>query len=85
MMMEIDREDEDTFLVTIDGQRRTEHRVTVRDGYAQKLGAGDKEGLVRRSFEFLLEREPNTSILREFDLEKINDYFSEFEDEIRSQ
>jgi len=35
--------------------------------------------LVRKSFEFLLEREGNTSILRTFDLPVIGHYFSEYE------
>jgi hypothetical protein len=33
---------------------------------------------VRRSFEFLLAREDNTSILREFDLSTIERYFPEY-------
>ena len=44
--------------------------------------AGDvarAEELVQRSFEFLLEREPNTSILRRFDLPVIGKYFPEYE------
>ena len=45
--------------------------------------ATDPEDLVRRSFEFLLEREPRTSILREFDLPVIGRYFPEYEREIR--
>jgi hypothetical protein len=39
---------------------------------------------VKRSFEFLLEREPNTSILPEFDLSVIQRYFPEYERTIRS-
>jgi hypothetical protein len=37
------------------------------------------EMLVQKSFEFLLERESNTSILRSFDLPVIQRYFSEYE------
>jgi hypothetical protein len=37
------------------------------------------EELIERSFEFLLEREPNTSILRRFDLPVIQTYFPEYE------
>jgi len=33
---------------------------------------------VRRSFAFLLAREPNTSILREFSLGTIEQYFPEY-------
>jgi hypothetical protein len=37
------------------------------------------EDLVRRSFEFLLEREPPQSILRRFDLAVIQRYFPEYD------
>ena len=57
------------------------HTVTVAAAYAEKLTAGciSVEELVRRSFNFLLEREPNTSILRRFDLSVIARYFPEYE------
>jgi hypothetical protein len=41
------------------------------------------EELVRRSFRFLLEREPPSMILRTFDLSDITRYFPEFEREVR--
>jgi len=37
----------------------------------------------RRSFEFLLAREPKESILPEFDLPLIGRYFSEYERELQ--
>jgi hypothetical protein len=37
------------------------------------------EVLVEKSFEFLLDRESNTSILRSFDLPVIAQYFPEYE------
>jgi hypothetical protein len=58
-------------------------RVTRADLGRLAPGATDAEDLVRRSFEFLLEREPRTSILREFDLPIIGRYFPEYEQEIR--
>jgi hypothetical protein len=63
----------------------TTHDVTVSPGAYAKL-AGDKihpEELVRRSFEFLLEREPKESILARFDLSVISRYFPEYEREIK--
>jgi hypothetical protein len=62
-----------------------EHLVRVTRADLDRLapGATDPEDLVRRSFEFLLEREPRTSILREFDLPVIARYFPEYEREIR--
>ena len=41
------------------------------------------EDLVRRSFEFLLEREPPQSILRKFGLADIERYFPEYPRVIR--
>jgi hypothetical protein len=38
---------------------------------------------VEKSFEFLLERESNTSILKTFDLPVIGGYFPEYENAIR--
>ena len=42
-------------------------------------GADDPVDLVRRSFAFLLEREPKESILRSFDLPVIGRYFPDYE------
>ena len=63
----------------------TSHRVNVPKGMADELGwAGTAEAeLVRESFAFLLEREPPTSILRNFSLDVIGRYFPEYPTEIR--
>jgi hypothetical protein len=69
-----------------DGERAiTTHRVTVAAGDLARLdpGAASPEDLVRRSFAFLLEREPPESILRSFDLTVIGRYFPEYESAIR--
>jgi hypothetical protein len=47
-------------------------------------GADDPADLVRRSFVFLLAREPKESILRSFDLPVIGRYFPDYEREIRT-
>jgi hypothetical protein len=46
-------------------------------------GATDPSDLVRRSFIFLLAREPKESILSSFGLSVIGRYFPEYEREIR--
>jgi hypothetical protein len=53
----------------------------VTPEYLQKLTGGrvSAETLIEKSFEFLLERESNTSILRSFDLPVIQRYFPEYE------
>lgn len=77
--------DETRYQVTVEGRTQTTHIVTVTQDYATKLTGGvvAVEQLVERSFEFLLEREPNTSILRQFDLPVIARYFPEYERVIR--
>ncbi len=79
--------DASTFEVTVQDRTPTTHTVTVTAEYAARLlgDAGTVEQLVARSFEFLLEREPNTSILRRFDLPVIGRYFPEYEQVIRSR
>ena len=74
-----------TFQVTVgEGGSRTTHTVTVDAAYARGLaGDSDHAELVRRSFEFLLEREPKESILSSFALPVIGRYFPEYEREIR--
>lgn len=75
--------DDTTFEVTIQGGNATTHVVTVNPDYARKIaGSTEMERLVRASFEFLLAREPNTSILRRFDLPVIGQYFPEYEQHI---
>lgn len=68
-----------------EGDVETSHRVTVPDSLVSDLGVaqGEEERLVRESFAFLLEREPATSILREFDLNSISGFFPEYFDELR--
>jgi hypothetical protein len=45
----------------------------------------DVEDLVRRSFDFLLERESPSSILRTFDLPVIERYFPEYDRVIKKR
>ena len=74
-----------TFLVVVtEGGSRSSHEVVLDDGYYRKLTAGKvaPEELLRRSFEFLLEREPKESILTTFRLPVIARYFPEYEREI---
>jgi hypothetical protein len=62
----------------------TSHEVSVPAGFPASLGCGHVAPgeLVRASFEFLLEREPATSILREFSLDVISRYFPGYPAEI---
>jgi len=84
-MIDVQRIDDTRFDVTIEGRFTTQHEVTVDPEYYEHLTGGrvPVEVLVTRSFEFLLRREPNTSILERFDLHVISSYFPEYEREIR--
>ena len=68
--------------VTVQDRVRTSHVVRVSRAERERYG-GEVADLVKRSFEFLLAREANTSILREFDLSTIERYFPEYVREIR--
>jgi hypothetical protein len=65
----------------------TRHVVTVPAGFPVNLGCGQvaPEELVRASFEFLLEREPASSILRKFSLDVISQYFPGYPAQIRER
>lgn len=75
---------EAVFNVLVSNGEKTSHTVIIPLEYYIKL-TGRKispENLIKKSFEFLLERESNSSILNKFELSVIGNYFSEFEDEI---
>lgn len=67
-----------------DGGSETSHHVTVPEDLADDLGLpeDDLHGVIRESFEFLLEREPASSIMSEFSLDVIESYFPEYRDEL---
>ena len=83
--IQVVQKDDTTYLVSVADDTATQHNVSVDPAYARQLlnGKSSVEDLVRASFKFLLEREPNTSILRQFDLKVNNDYFPEYEQRIR--
>lgn len=85
MSIHVKKLDDTTFEVTVQDRSTTVHTVTASPDYAAKLTGGrvPVDRLVLRSFDFLLEREPNTSILRRFDLPVIARYFPEYERVIR--
>jgi hypothetical protein len=70
-----------------EGATESSHRVTLKPQYFNRLTAGKIEApeLIRRSFEFLLDREPKESILSRFDLQDIQRYFPDFERTIERQ
>ena len=81
----IEKQTDDVFVVTVADSVTTTHTVTVSDQSFTDL-AGDnttKTELLEFSFNFLLDKEPNTSILSSFDINVISRYFSDYRDEVR--
>jgi hypothetical protein len=74
-------------VVVSNGAERTAHIVDVAEADLARLDpeTSEPDRLVRASVEFLLEREPNTAILREFELPEITRYFPEYEATIRAR
>ena len=81
MNVEVETIGDDDFLVKVRAATSTEHRVTLTDAYWEQIWnrRQPKKEIISRSFAFLLEREPNSSIMRTFDLPVIQRYFSEYE------
>ena len=79
--IEVARKDSETFVVTVNESTPTTHTITLEAVYYQKMTGGKvtSEKLIEKSFEFLLERENNTSILSSFNLPLIGRYFPEYE------
>ena len=80
MTISITPKDQDIFSVTVTSSSTTTHTVTISDQIHSKLTDGkiSKETLLEKSFEFLLQREPNTSILAKLKLEIISQYFPDY-------
>ena len=70
----------DKFEITVKADQITKHVVSVTDQMLLNLTNNkiSKEELLNFSFNFLLEREPNTSILSKFDIIVISKYFPEY-------
>ncbi len=86
-MIEIEKKKQNEFVVLgRDKETQSQHLVTLGDAYYHLLTRGKitKEDLIRKSFQFLLERESKESILRSFNLQMIKRYFPEYEEEMTS-
>lgn len=86
-MINVKKIDKTTYRVVVENRSMTSHMVTLPVHYYEKLTnkVVSQEVLIEKSFEFLLEREPNTSILRSFELSVIGRYFPEYEETIKQQ
>jgi hypothetical protein len=64
---------------------QTRHKVSMDKEYYEKISNGiiGPEDFVKKSFEFLSMREDKDSILKEFNIKQIGEYFPEYETEIK--
>jgi Ulp1 family protease len=85
MSLSIKKLSDDVFTVTVAETSTTTHTVTITDQSLNDLTDNNvtKTQLLDFSFKFLLEREPNTSILSSFDINVISKYFSDYRDKVR--
>ena len=85
MSISIKKLSDDVFEVTVAKNSLTTHTVTVTDQSLSNLTFNKvtKTQLLEFSFNFLLDKEPNTSILSSFDINVISKYFYDYKDEVR--
>ena len=85
MSIAIKKLSDDVFEVTVVDISTTAHTVTITDKSLDDLADKKvtKTQLLEFSFKFLLDREPNTSILSSFDINVISRYFPDYRDEVR--
>ena len=84
-MISVEAIDNNSFKVSVTKDFLTVHIVLLTDRFHQDVSNNKltKTELITKSFEFLLERESNQSILKKFNLEVISQYFPEYIDEIK--
>ena len=82
----IKKNDNNTFAISIESSINSNHIITLNDDIHNEMTKGfkSKEELILFSFKFLLERENNSSILSNFNLEIIQNYFPEYKNEIQN-
>lgn len=77
-MINVFKIDDNNFIIQID-HISSKHKVFFSDSFYKKFKKNEtKENLIKESFEFLLERESKSSILKEFNLEIIQKFFPEY-------
>jgi len=84
-MISVEAIDNNSFKVSVTKGSSTEHIVLLSDRFHQDVTNNKltKTELITHSFEFLLKKESNQSILKKFNLEVISQYFPEYIDEIK--
>ena len=77
--------EKDKFIVEVSDNVKSSHNVVISDKVYQELTNSmiSKHELLEKSFAFLLDREPNTSILTNFEIQIISHYFSDYTNCVR--
>ena len=85
MRFQINKINKNLFKVLIKDSVDTYHLVTLSDEIFKKLTKKriPKIKLINLSFEFLLKKEKNTQIFREFELQVISEYFPDYLENVR--
>jgi hypothetical protein len=80
IILTITQIDKDTFEVVVQSDTTTRHVVKVSDQALTEFtfNKRSKEQFVKKSFLFLLKKEPNTSIEGDFHIGEIENFFPEF-------
>lgn len=86
-MISVHMVDANIYQVVVEGESETTHRVHMSPTYYRELCGMTvtHEFVVVSAFNFLLEKEPNTAILPEFDIEDINQCFPEFDATLKAR
>jgi hypothetical protein len=81
--VEIEKVGDDRFEVELyEGDKKDVYLVTLDPEFVKQAGLDSGE-VIKRTFEFLLKREPKSSILFSFTIpDTVNKYFPEFQEEI---
>lgn len=76
--------EEDLYQVTVEGQQSTVHKVRLTHADYRLLSGRrcTHEWVLIQTFRFLLEQEPNTSILPVFDIMDVERHYPEFQEEL---
>mgnify|MGYP001310434355 CR=1 FL=1 len=79
-VLKITKINKDTFEVVVQSTTTTQHIVKVSDKVLTEFTFNQlsKEQFLKKSFLFLLRKEPNTSIEGDFNIEEIENFFPEF-------
>lgn len=83
-MISVTHIEEDLYQVTVQAQQSTVHEVRMTQADYRVLSGRrcTHEWVLIQTFRFLLEQEPNTSILPVFDIMDVERYYPDFQEQL---